>query len=90
MPGLSLFFWLMASAFAVCALCSLYNFLQSRSDLRRASEGSMLGAEFGAFSLPQANLAPNAGIVRRCHNWSVILVSSIACSGLCVILGKLF
>lgn len=56
------------------ALFALFRYQRLRGDLERAAEGSMLGVEFGAFNLPQAQLSPDADVRRQCRQWSTFAV----------------
>lgn len=73
-----------------CAAFGLYALFRSqrlRADIDRLAEGSMLGAEFGAFSLPQAELAPDSLARRQCRMWSIAAMSAMICSCLAAAAG---
>ncbi|MEM9602980.1 MAG: hypothetical protein AAGA11_08960 [Pseudomonadota bacterium] len=72
--------WLLACAFALCGVYAVFRSQRLRADIERGAEGSMLGAEFGAFGLPQAELAPDETARRRCRSWSIGAAVAIACS----------
>jgi len=48
------------------------------------SDCAMLGVEFGAFTLPQALLTPDAEVRRQCRLWSTSAVLAMSCSVLLI------
>ncbi|MEM6987283.1 MAG: hypothetical protein AAF499_12170 [Pseudomonadota bacterium] len=89
MADISTVLLIVSSAFAVCAVYALYRSQRLRADLDRSSEGSMLGAEFGAFTLPQAELAPDAQARRHCRSWAACAIVAMSLSCIAAVMGLL-
>ncbi len=75
----------LAALLAVIGVYASWRSLRARADFNRSSEGMLLGVEFGAFSLPHAQL-PEAAGHRRARQWSALaamtLVAAVAAGGL--------
>ncbi|MEM7378249.1 MAG: hypothetical protein AAF460_12180 [Pseudomonadota bacterium] len=80
MSDITSLIWLVACACALGGAYALFRSQRLRADIERGAEGSMLGAEFGAFGLPQAELAPDETARRHCRSWSICAAVAMACS----------